>query len=82
MSRVTDSPVSTVADRPLGWLLAICLPYLIYFYLIGTDLGESQALFVAVVSASICVHLRSPAVDQSFNWIQTWQQSKTSRWIR
>ena len=63
MSGNTDSPVSTVADRPLGWLLAIILPYLIYFYLISNDLGETQAMFVAVVSSSLVMWMFSLLPD-------------------
>ncbi len=63
MNGDTDSPVSTVADRPLGWLLAIILPYLIYFYLISNDLGQTQALFVAVASASLVLWMFSLLPD-------------------
>lgn len=63
MSTDRELATSIVSERPLGWLLALVIPFVSYLVLRDNGIEHVDALFVGVVSASLVLWMFSLVPD-------------------
>lgn len=63
MATQTSNPRPLVADKPLVWLMAIIVPFALFFYLSHLDFARDTAIFLAIVSLTLISWMFSLTAD-------------------
>lgn len=63
MATQTSKPKPFVTDKPLVWLMAIIIPFSLYFYLNHIGFERNTAIFLAIVSVTLISWMFSLTAD-------------------